>query len=844
MLKTIGQRIRGVGEDAEAGLTAKLQAMFDQYGINIQIMNEQTGAMASTFDILKAIAEQWDNLTEAQRQNIGEQAAGKNRITEFNALMINFDQTLAATEAAYDSAGITAQQFGIYQESIEGKLEALKLQWQALVAEGGVLNQFVKLLLNAGTVILKLANNDLVKFITKIAAFAGGIALATTAVNKLGVALWSLALNNPAALVISGIAAAMALFINNIETTEEKIQSLTEDINSLNSEIAALEGKDQLTDIEQHRLDLLKEYLDLKEKALADENRKAAEEKFGRTAGASSASVMSVSGSSDEYKVAKDIQADIDAYQKWQSTMQKFNGTYSEYQDLMAEGTQLASQLADDGLTINEITDAGLDIYTEFNGVYGEQLDLINSLIEAHAKEQASESATTTVVEASLSALKARDEEIYTSFSAIQDLVDAENKLRHGMGLTKTEIASLISKYPQLIKYYDAMKKGNISAAEAMHALAVQSFNTSKTVIANSKSEAQATVQRAKATVASALAEINAERARIAAKHAGDEQRIIDNILTESKAWEKYSQAVKDLGDAERTLAFYQQAEYYGGADTSTGGGSYKQENEELKELNDALKEQANLLKEAADLMVSKLDIEISKAEEAKQAIEDENKAVEESNKLAEAAKKLADARAKQSLVYQGGQFVYGGNAQEIAEATKEYNEAMQEYIKNKQIQEIEEHIDALKAEQDTWKNLTKTYEDYLGTQGLGIKQEEDAWLTRIGLAQAYAEEYKKIMIAADGGGNGQATLAQAKQFASSLPQSGAGSNTLTQLIKSGYAPTVSPQDIASAIGNAAIAQDNRNVTVVNNYNVTLPNVSNPTQFVDYFSQKAIQMVV
>lgn len=73
-----------MGEDAEAGLTAKLQALFDQYGINIQIMDEQTGKMESTFDILKAIAEQWDNLTEAQRQNIGEQAAGKNRITEFN----------------------------------------------------------------------------------------------------------------------------------------------------------------------------------------------------------------------------------------------------------------------------------------------------------------------------------------------------------------------------------------------------------------------------------------------------------------------------------------------------------------------------------------------------------------------------------------------------------------------------------------------------------------------------------------------------------------------------------------------------------------------------------------
>lgn len=58
--------------------------MFDQYGINIEILNAQTGEMESTFNILKAIASQWDNLTEAQRQNVGETAAGKNRITEFN----------------------------------------------------------------------------------------------------------------------------------------------------------------------------------------------------------------------------------------------------------------------------------------------------------------------------------------------------------------------------------------------------------------------------------------------------------------------------------------------------------------------------------------------------------------------------------------------------------------------------------------------------------------------------------------------------------------------------------------------------------------------------------------
>ena len=77
-LKVIGQRIRGVGEDGEdaSEYVASLQEEFDKFGINVQIIKNSAGEMESTYNILQGIAEKWNDLTDAQRQNLGELAAG------------------------------------------------------------------------------------------------------------------------------------------------------------------------------------------------------------------------------------------------------------------------------------------------------------------------------------------------------------------------------------------------------------------------------------------------------------------------------------------------------------------------------------------------------------------------------------------------------------------------------------------------------------------------------------------------------------------------------------------------------------------------------------------------
>lgn len=138
-LKTISQRIRGVGEDIEdsSEYVGKLQKAFDKLGVNVQIV-KAGGAMESSYNILSALAEKWDDLTDAERQSIGELAAGKNRITEFNALMSNFDTTMKATETAINSTGSAMKENAAYLDSIEGKWNALVSQLQKMISEGSL----------------------------------------------------------------------------------------------------------------------------------------------------------------------------------------------------------------------------------------------------------------------------------------------------------------------------------------------------------------------------------------------------------------------------------------------------------------------------------------------------------------------------------------------------------------------------------------------------------------------------------------------------------------------------------------------------------------------------------
>lgn len=306
-LKTISQRIRGVSDDGEQ-MSGKLQAAFNSVGINIEIVDKKTGEMASTFDILKAIAERWDDLTEAQKQNIGELAAGKNQITNFNALLQNFDVALSATADAQNSAGSATKENERVLESVQGKIQQLKSAFESFALKT-INSDFVKSIIDATTNLIKFVDKiggaktililvsgiitskfapSIIQSITAISSFIsnlakGNISLTTfggklkesgkhsnTATISLnGYKLAIMAVTTAIAAYSAAQAAAQAAEEENKNTIQSSIDKKQEEIDTLEEQVKTyqeLNEKKKVTSSTEELNDINKSLLNLQEK--------------------------------------------------------------------------------------------------------------------------------------------------------------------------------------------------------------------------------------------------------------------------------------------------------------------------------------------------------------------------------------------------------------------------------------------------------------------------------------------------------------------------------------------------------------------------------------------------
>lgn len=92
----------------------------------------------------------------------------KTQADVFTATMNNFGSALDAYTTAQESAGSATRENAAYMESLQAKITALKGQFQELVLGDGGLTSFVKLLIDAGTTILKFANSDVGQLIIQL----------------------------------------------------------------------------------------------------------------------------------------------------------------------------------------------------------------------------------------------------------------------------------------------------------------------------------------------------------------------------------------------------------------------------------------------------------------------------------------------------------------------------------------------------------------------------------------------------------------------------------------------------------------------------------------------------
>lgn len=202
-------------------MTKDLEEQFNKFGLT---MRNQNGEMKDAFTILSELAVEYNKIGTTVDIATGETVSlndsmnkllkdigGAYNINILTSGFSNFQTAIDATNSAMNSAGSASEEYAVALDTVDKKSEALLGQFQQLVVGDGGLTQFVKIIIDAGTAILKFANSDIGQLIIKLGL------LVTTAIlaNKAFQAFLSLKFVNiiRIATAIGGVGGALKAFV-------------------------------------------------------------------------------------------------------------------------------------------------------------------------------------------------------------------------------------------------------------------------------------------------------------------------------------------------------------------------------------------------------------------------------------------------------------------------------------------------------------------------------------------------------------------------------------------------------------------------------------------------------
>lgn len=169
-LTTIGLRIAGLNEDLqeEAGLANDVSKALQKYA-GINVFDEQTGQIRSTYEIMKDLAGVWDDLNKNEQTMLLNVLAGKQRADVAAAMLTNWKEVDKAIQDASKSMGSAAKEQEAYLNSIEGKIQSFKNVFQEL-ADTIIDSDIIKGFIDIGTGILKV-----IRWVTQLIEKLGGL---------------------------------------------------------------------------------------------------------------------------------------------------------------------------------------------------------------------------------------------------------------------------------------------------------------------------------------------------------------------------------------------------------------------------------------------------------------------------------------------------------------------------------------------------------------------------------------------------------------------------------------------------------------------------------------------
>ena len=152
---------------------------------SLSLFDEKTGDLKSTYQIFDELKENWEKMSNAEKQELAINSAGKNQFEVFVAELDRFTAVRKAYGLAVNDNNMAEKENARYMESISAKISLFQNQLQELILGNGGLSFLVKGFLDATNAILKFANSGIGQFIIKATLLKTAITGATTAFNML-----------------------------------------------------------------------------------------------------------------------------------------------------------------------------------------------------------------------------------------------------------------------------------------------------------------------------------------------------------------------------------------------------------------------------------------------------------------------------------------------------------------------------------------------------------------------------------------------------------------------------------------------------------------------------------
>lgn len=226
-LRTIGNNFASAAQEADS-----IEYSVKGVTKSLSLLNEETGDIKSTFEIFSDLKDDWDAMTNSEKQAVAITYAGQTQFEVFAAVMNNFQTAIDATSTAFNSAGSAMQENEKYMDSVEAKENQLKAEFEDF-SNRVLSKELVTGFLDAGTAMLDFANNDIGAAITRITGFTAGITsligIAGTLIGKVtemraalsaldtGGGIASLLTSPKTLLIIAGVVTAIAAVVEGVK---------------------------------------------------------------------------------------------------------------------------------------------------------------------------------------------------------------------------------------------------------------------------------------------------------------------------------------------------------------------------------------------------------------------------------------------------------------------------------------------------------------------------------------------------------------------------------------------------------------------------------------------------